>query len=206
MFLPGLERNALRNPDDWRSIRKGRIGKRQAKSQPIVGIRSEAVVLGFVEFTLPHRHRNRPKNEDWDMRCKWVAERFDELQTEAKLIVDDYWHRLKQGRKGKRQADRGSFGLRIRPRDTGAFSVEWYEMGALGGTRKPIAKRHIAKGRGHRYPLEKMLRDEADWIVGLVGEVEDSLVEIRKRQALLVAIRDALAAYESEVTGKYGDG
>ena len=75
-------------------------------------------------------------------------------------------------------------------------------MGGLGGTRKPIAKRHIAKGRGHRYPLDKMLRDEAEWIVGLVCEVEDSLAEIRKRQALLVTIRDELAAYESDVTGK----
>ena len=134
--------------------------------------------------------------------CKWVAERLNELQAEAKLIVDDYWHRLKQGRRGRRQADRGRFGVRLRPRDTGAFSIEWYEMGALGGTKKPIAKRHIAKGRGHRYPLDKMLKGEPEWIVGLVGEVEDSLAEIRKRQALLVAIRDALAAYESEVTGK----
>ncbi len=146
--------------------------------------------------------KTNPQNTVPGHVCEWVAERLNELQAEAKLIVDDYWQRLKQGRKGKRQADRGSFGLRIRPRDTGAFSIEWYEMGTLGGTRKPIAKRHIAKGRGHRYPLEKMLRDEADWIVGLVGEVEDSLVEIRKRQALLVTIRDALAAYESEVTGK----
>ena len=146
--------------------------------------------------------KTNPQNTVPSHLCEWVAERLNELQAEAKLIVDDYWQRFKQGRKGKRQADRGSFGVRIRPRDTGAFSIEWYEMGALGGTKQPIAKRHIAKGRGHRYPLEKMLRDEAEWIVGLVCEVEDSLAEIRKRQALLVAVRDALAAYESEVTGK----
>jgi len=146
--------------------------------------------------------KTNPQNTVPGHLCKWVAERLDELQTEAKLIVDDYWHRLKQGRKGRRQADRGRFGVRLRPRDTGAFSVEWYEMGALGGTKKPIAKRHIAKGRGHCYPLDKMLKGEPEWIVELVREVEDSLAEIRKRQALLVAIRDALAAYESEVTGK----
>ena len=138
--------------------------------------------------------KTNPQNTVPNHLCTWVAGHLDELQTEAKLIVDDYWQRLKQGRKGKRQAYRGSFGLRIRPRDTGAFSIEWYEMGALGGTKKPIAKRHIAKGRGHRYPLDKMLKGEPEWIVGLVGEVEDSLAEIRKRQALLVAIRDALAA------------
>ncbi len=146
--------------------------------------------------------KTNPQNTIPSHLCKWVAERLDELQAEAKLLVDDYWHRLKQGRKGRRQADRGRFGVRLRPRDTGAFSIEWYEMGALGGTKKPIAKRHIAKGRGHRYPLDQTLRNEPEWVAELVNEAEDSFAEIRNRQALLTAIRDALAAYESEVTGK----
>jgi hypothetical protein len=143
-----------------------------------------------------------PQNTVPSHLCEWVAERLNELQAEAKLLVDDYWHRLKQGRKGRSQPARGKLGVRLRPRDTGAFSIEWYEMGALGGTKKPIAKRHIAKGRGHRHPLDQTLRNEPEWVAELVNEAEDSFAEIRKRQALLVAIRDALAAYESEVTGK----
>ena len=134
--------------------------------------------------------------------CKWVATHLNDLQTEAKLLVDDYWVRLKQGRGGQKGHARGKLGVRLRARDTGAFSIEWYEMGILGGTGRSIARKQLNKGRAHRYMLELPLRSEPEWVVNLVQEAEDAFAEIRKRQALLVEIRDALVAYESEVSGR----
>jgi len=134
--------------------------------------------------------------------CKWVATRLNDLQTEAKLLVDDYWARLKQGRAGQKRYARGKLGVRLRARDTGAFSIEWYEMGVLGGTGRSIARKQLNKGRAHRYALDQTLKSEPEWIANLVQEAEDTFAEIRKRQALLVEIRDALVSYESKVSGK----
>jgi hypothetical protein len=134
--------------------------------------------------------------------CEWVATRLNDLQTEAKLLVDDYWARLKQGRAGQKRYARGKLGVRLRARDTGAFSIEWYEMGVLGGTGRSIARKQLNKGRAHRYALDQTLKSEPEWIANLVQEAEDAFAEIRKRQALLVDVRDALVAYESEVSGK----
>lgn len=131
----------------------------------------------------------------------WLSAQFDALQAEGQLVVDDYWNRLKAGRTGRKPYERGTLGLRLRSRDSGAFSIEWYEMGSLGRDRKPVAKRHIAKGQSHRYPLRQVLQGQPDWLSALVEETEDVLAELRKRQALLMKIRDAVVAYESEITG-----
>ncbi len=132
----------------------------------------------------------------------WLSTQFDALQAEGQLVVDDYWNRLKAGRVNKKPYERGTLGLRLRSRDSGAFSIEWYEMGALGRERKPVAKRHIAKGQSHRYPIRQLLQGQPDWLSALVEETEDVLAELRKRQALLMKIRDAVVVYESEITGK----
>jgi len=135
-------------------------------------------------------------------RLPLAFRQFDGLQAEGQVVVDDYWNRLKAGRTGRKPYERGTLGLRLRSRDSGAFSIEWYEMGALGRERKPVAKRHIAKGQSHRYPLRQLLQGQPDWLSPLVEETEDVLAELRKRQGLLIKIRDAVVAYESEITGK----
>ena len=66
--------------------------------------------------------------------------------------------------------ERGTLGLRLRSRESGAFSLEWYEMGALGRDRIPVAKRHIAKGPSSHYPLRQALRDQPAWLSPLVEE------------------------------------
>jgi hypothetical protein len=76
----------------------------------------------------------------------WLSERFEALRSEGQVVVDDYWRRMRAGRSGRSGSRRVSLGVRLRSRENGAFSLEWYEMGVLGQTRKPIAKRHIAKG------------------------------------------------------------
>jgi hypothetical protein len=145
--------------------------------------------------------RKRLSTQGIETVYSWLAAQFDALQAEGQLVVDDYWSRLKAGRAGKKPYERGTLGLRLRSRDSGAFSIEWYEMGALGRDRKPVAKRHIAKGQSHRYPLRQVLQGQPHWLTPLVEETEDVLAELRKRQALLMKVRDALVAYESEITG-----
>lgn len=134
----------------------------------------------------------------------WVAAALLDLQTETQVLVDDYWARLKDGRKIRKLNEQGSIGLRSRPRDTGGFSIEWYEMGVIkpGGLTKFVAKKQYAKGRGFRYSLEKPLAKQPDWVSDLVRELEDEFERIRKRQAMLIKIRDCLITYHIETTGE----
>jgi hypothetical protein len=132
----------------------------------------------------------------------WLSERFEALRSEGQVVVDDYWRRMRAGRSGRTGSRRVSLGVRLRSRENGAFSLEWYEMGVLGQTRKPIAKRYIAKGRSHRYSLRSLLRGQPEWLAGLVEETEDVLADLRKRQMLLMKIRDAVVAYVGEEQGK----
>jgi hypothetical protein len=135
--------------------------------------------------------------------CAWLAASLRELQDEAKLLVDDYWRRLKEGRTHQKRYAQGSVGVRLRARDTGGFSIEWYEMGRLGGSGRFVAKKQFSKGRrSHRYALDQALKSEPDWVAELVRETEEVFADIRKRQALLVRIRDSLIAYESEASGQ----
>ncbi|MBP1151348.1 MULTISPECIES: conjugative transfer protein MobI(A/C) [unclassified Methylocaldum] len=133
----------------------------------------------------------------------WLAERFDALRREAKFLVDDYWARLKDGRVGQKLHARGSLGVRLKTRDTGAFSIEWYEMGVmrLDGQRRSIARKTYARGRSYQYPLDRMLNGEPEWVAELVTEVETAFAEIRKQMDLLIGIRDALVAYDKQVRG-----
>lgn len=132
----------------------------------------------------------------------WLSDCFEALRSEGQVVVDDYWRRLRAGRRGRSGTPRASLGLRLRSRDNGAFSLEWYEMGVMGRTRKPIARRHIAKGRSHRYSLRSLLRGQPEWLAGLVEETEDVLADIRKRQAVLIKLRGAAVAYRAEASGK----
>ena len=133
----------------------------------------------------------------------WLAERLDKLRTEAQFLVNDYWARLKAGREGQKPHARGSLGVRLKPRETGAFSIEWYEMGVIRvhGQQRSIARKTYARGRSYEYPLKKMLNGEPEWVANLVTEVEKAFAEIRKQMALLINIRDALVAYDKEVRG-----
>ncbi len=135
--------------------------------------------------------------------CAWLATSLRELQDEARLLVDDYWRRLKEGRTHQKRYAQGNIGVRLRARDTGGFSIEWYEMGRLGGSGRSVAKKQFSKGRrSHCYALDQALKNEPEWVAELVRETEEVFTDIRKRQALLVRIRDSLIAYESETSGQ----
>lgn len=131
----------------------------------------------------------------------WIGESLAALQAEAQILVDDYWAQLKDKRTGKKAYEIGKIGVRLRPRETGSFSIEWFRMGKLGNG-KGIATRGFRKGRAHMYPVDQMLTHEPEWLGELVRSSEQVFSEIRKKQMLLAEIRNALAEYASHVSGK----
>lgn len=147
----------------------------------------------------PATLESNPSDPDLEPVLSWLSGRFARLRGDAEVAVDEYWRRLKADRVGRTAAERASLGLRLRLRENGAFGIEWYEMGVLGQSRKPIAKRYIAKGRSPHYPLRRLMKGQPDWLEPLVKEIESALSTIRREQALLADLRDAVKAYAAGV-------
>ena len=57
----------------------------------------------------------------------------------------------------------------------------------------------MKKGRGYRYPLDRILQGEPDWEASLVEELEAEFVGIRRQVDLLGRIRDAVRNYARAV-------
>lgn len=141
----------------------------------------------------------RSDHTDTQVLLTWITGSFLDLESRAQDQVDSYWEELKSGRNGRKPKDRGNLGLRLRSRANGSFSVEWYKCGFLGNSNKSIARGHIRKGRNNRYPIRSVINGQPDWLLSLISETEDVLSEIRKRQALLVRIRNAASLYTKHV-------
>jgi MobI protein len=141
----------------------------------------------------------RSDHTDTQILLAWIAGSFLDLESRAQDQVDSYWEDLKSGRDGRKPKDRGNLGLRLRSRANGSFSVEWYKCGFLGNSNRSIARGHIRKGRNNRYPMRSVMNGQPDWLISLISETEDVLSEIRKRQALLVRIRNAASLYTKHV-------
>ena len=149
------------------------------------------------QFTITQRD-----HADTQALFNWVTGSFLELESMAQSQVDGYWEQLRAGRIGRKLKERGTLGLRLRSRANGSFSVEWYECGFLGNSNKPIARKHIRKGKNNRYPIKSLMQGQPEWLLSIVSETEFLLAEIRKRQALLVNIRDAGTIYAKAVEGR----
>ena len=130
----------------------------------------------------------------------WLSGAYADLQVQAQALVDDYWRRMKEEQKGRTGIDRGSLGLRLRARDNGAFSLEWYRMGHLRRSGRDISAEYIRRGQGPGYCKQTLLRGQPAWIENIVSDVEDALVEYRRRNAMIGKIRFAVVQYERKVT------
>ncbi|MDO9103352.1 MAG: conjugative transfer protein MobI(A/C) [Methylovulum sp.] len=127
----------------------------------------------------------------------WVGMRVDQLHAEARVLVDDYWQRLKSGQKQQAADGKARIGVRIRRREASfSFSIEWFRMAMIrqNGQAKPIAQ-YLKKGTGYRYPLGNFLKGEPQWEAELVEELEAEFADIRKQLGLLGKIRDAVQDY-----------
>jgi len=131
----------------------------------------------------------------------WLEEKVEQLHTETRVLVDDYWRRLNAEQKNQPNSGRGRIGVRVRRREANlSFSIEWFRMAMIrqGGKSKPIAK-YLKKGRGHHYPLAGFLNGEPEWEADLVTELETEFADIRKQLVLLGKLRMALQAYHKAV-------
>jgi hypothetical protein len=140
---------------------------------------------------------NSPLNLTEQDLLHWIETRCDNLQMQAKVLVDDYWRQMKSQRQKHIKSESGRIGVRIRCRENQrAFSIEWYRMATLrqNGQTKPIAQ-YIKKGRGCRYPLGNLLKGEPAWEAELVEELETEFADIRQQLDRLRKIRDAVQHY-----------
>lgn len=135
-------------------------------------------------------------HDDPECLIAWLSETFSRLADEGSRIVDDYWRELRVLENHQPFYRRATLGLRLRLRDNGSFSLEWYGMGSLGKDRRPIARVHIAKSRTQTvYSLKSLMRRQPAWLSDLVESTESELGEIRLKQMRLIRIRDALGDY-----------
>jgi hypothetical protein len=140
---------------------------------------------------------NSPLNLTEQDLLNWIETRCDNLQMQAKVLVDDYWRQMKSQRQKHIKSESGRIGVRIRCRENQrAFSIEWYRMATLrqNGQTKPIAQ-YVKKGRGCRYPLGNLLKGEPAWEAELVEELETEFADIRQQLDRLRKIRDAVQHY-----------
>lgn len=126
----------------------------------------------------------------------WLSGAYADLQAQSQSLVDDYWRRLRAGQAGRKGMDRASLGLRLRARENGAFSIEWYRMGRLRRSGRDITADYIRKGSGHRYPESSLLRNQPQWLGPIVRELEDSLCLCRQKNELLGKIRASVIHYQ----------
>ncbi|UOA07409.1 MULTISPECIES: conjugative transfer protein MobI(A/C) [Methylobacter] len=127
----------------------------------------------------------------------WIEARVDQLHVETRILVDDYWRRLKAEQKNHAASEKARIGVRVRKREAClSFSIEWFRMAIIreNGRIKPIA-RYVKKGSGYHYPLARLLQGEPEWEADLVEELETEFADIRKQNALLGKIRDAVQSY-----------
>lgn len=129
----------------------------------------------------------------------WLSCAFADLQAQTQAMVDDYWRRLDDGQKGRKGLDRATLGLRIRARENGSFSIEWYRMGHLRRSRRDVTADYIRKGFGYRYSEASLLRNQPQWLHPIVRELEDSLSVCRQRNALLGKMRLSVVHYQRSI-------
>jgi hypothetical protein len=131
-----------------------------------------------------------------DPLLAWLTDHFHDLADEGQDIVNRYWQGLRELEDHHPYQTRATLGLRMRLRENLAVSLEWYLMGTMGRSKKPIARAHIAKGRKQdAYSLKVLMRRQPVWLTEWVDDIEKELTQIRMRQSRLIRIRDALGDF-----------
>jgi len=161
-------------------------------------LRPKSLKLSIRDFSMNNEPANkRQSTVTVDDVLTWIEAKVDQLHAETRVLVDDYWRRLKAEQKNHAPSEKARIGVRVRRRETSlSFSIEWFRMAMIrdNGRLKPIA-RYLKKGPGYHYPLGRLLQSEPDWEADLVEELETEFADIRKQIALLGKIRDAVQSY-----------
>ena len=80
-------------------------------------------------------------------------EQIELIHSEAKVLVDDYWRRLKKEQKNRPASEQARIGVRIRRREESlSFSVEWFRMASIRTRWQNQADCQVCE-KGARLPL-----------------------------------------------------
>ena len=142
-------------------------------------------------------NRTSIKSDAINPLLTWLSQAFEEIESEGLEIVDSYWRDLRLEGKNQPYYPKVTLGLRIRRRQGGSFSLEWFGIGTLATKRRYIAKHHIPKGKAETYSIKRLMRGQPNWIMPLVEDTEYRLTQIRRRHVQLSKIREALAGWYS---------
>ena len=161
-------------------------------------LRLKSLKLSIRDFSINNEPANKlPSTVTEDDVLTWIEAKVDQLHAETRVLVDDYWRRLKVEQKNHAPSEKARIGVRVRRREASlSFSIEWFRMAMIreNGRIKPIA-RYLKKGSGYHYPLARLLQGEPEWEADWVAELETEFADIRKQIALLGKIRDAVQNY-----------
>lgn len=159
-----------------------------------------------MELPMPLIHAECPPSPDkspTDPLLAWLTDHFHDMADEGQSVVSRYWKGLRALEDAHPYQSRATLGLRMRLRENLAISLEWYLMGTLGRTKRPIARVHISKGRNQdAYSLKTLMRKQPPWLTDFVEEIERELTQIRIRQSRLIRIRDALGDFMKIESGQ----
>ena len=144
---------------------------------------------------LPLDLPTRP-SDDISHILDWMSGHFHDIADEGQAVVDTYWREMRLLENARPFYQRTTLGVRMRVRDNLSLSLEWYLMGTIGRTKKPVARFHITKGRlRDDYPLRTLMRSQPAWLTDLVEATELQLTGLRKRHKRLLKVRDALGEF-----------
>ncbi len=125
----------------------------------------------------------------------YIEKELECLETRAHALAQDYYRWAKaSGRLIK---------LRVRARKmNGTLRIEWSTPSSWSffGTDAKVISRHLPKGNGKSYPVNRLLRYVQPEHRDKVLEYEERFAEIRKAARLLGRIKRLARQYEQQLT------
>lgn len=124
---------------------------------------------------------------------------------DARVQADYYWEANESARESGNAAELSFLGTRVRF-VRGTLQLEWFRNRTRPdeGKGKQVYSTYIKKGLGHRYS-DSLYKKEPAWAREAIKTVEDRYELLRKRAAILSALKKNIRDYEQAVKECYQD-
>jgi len=125
-----------------------------------------------------------------DLISAALAALYDEAQT----LVDRYWAQAAQDNAARTPHDRSYLGARARCYADQQTSIQWFRQQVISAAdpqtgRRRVFSRYLPKGHGPCYPKHTLAAAAPAWQMETVLGYEAQFARLRRRQAVLVALR-----------------
>lgn len=119
---------------------------------------------------------------------------------DARKQADYYWEGNESAREEGVAEELSFVGTRVRILN-GSLQMEWFRNRTRPdqGAGKQVFSTHLKKGKGYRYS-DSLFKNEPKWARDAIKLVEDRYELLRKRAAILSAMRKNLRDYEQLLT------